>query len=128
MEEESSWYVRACKNTARQWIWAVPDPVAFSRKCEKSVSQEYRDALRFTGFDLEAFETVLFSYFGTFATLILLLGIDLFLLLSRSFDARNSFYHGNPDLYYSSDRTLLSERVCEDQGRVYENILPRRHP
>lgn len=94
MEEESSWYVRACKNTARQWIWAVPDPAAFSKKCEKSVSQEYRDALRFTGFDLEAFETVLFSYFGTFATLILLLGIDLFLLLSRSFDARNLFIMG----------------------------------
>ncbi|MDR7667222.1 hypothetical protein RG963_15865 [Methanosarcina sp. Z-7115] len=94
MEEESSWYVRACKNTARQWIWAVPDPAAFSKKCEKSVSQEYRDALRFTGFDLEAFETVLFSYFGTFATLILLLGIDLFVLLSRSFDARNLFIMG----------------------------------
>ncbi|MGA9189865.1 MAG: hypothetical protein WB014_15175 [Methanosarcina sp.] len=94
MEEESSWYVRACKNTARQWIWAVPDPAAFSKKCEKSVSQEYRDALRFTGFDLEAFETVLFSYFGTFVTLILLLGIDLFLLLSRSFDARNLFIMG----------------------------------
>ncbi|HWQ44617.1 MAG TPA: hypothetical protein VN373_02995 [Methanosarcina barkeri] len=94
MEEESSWYVRACKNMARQWIWAVPDPAAFSKKCEKSVSQEYRDALRFTGFDLEAFETVLFSYFGTFATLILLLGIDLFLLLSRSFDARNLFIMG----------------------------------
>ena len=94
MEEESSWYVRACKTTARQWIWAVPDPVAFNRQCEKSVSQEYRDALRFTGFDLEAFETVLFSYFGTFATLILLIGIDLFLLVSRSFDVRTLFIMG----------------------------------
>lgn len=88
MEEESNWYVRACKITARQWIWAVSDPAAFRRRCEKSVSREYRDALRFTGYDLEAFETVLFSYVGTFATLILLAGVDLFLILSRSFDAR----------------------------------------
>jgi len=88
MGEESNWYVRACKITARQWIWAVPDPSAFRRRCEKSVSREYRDALRFTGYDLEAFETVLFSYVGTFATLILLAGVDLFLILSRSFDAR----------------------------------------
>jgi len=87
MAEEGSWYVRACKTTAVQWEWTVRDPVAFSKQCEKSVSQEYRDALRFTGFDLEAFETVLFSYVGAVTTLILLLGIDLILLLSRSFDA-----------------------------------------
>ncbi len=92
--EESSWYVRACKSTAKQWGWAVPDPQAFSRKCDKSVSPEYRDALRFTGFDLEAFETVLFSYVGTFVTLVLLLGIDLFLLLSRSFDPKTLFIMG----------------------------------
>ena len=67
MTEEGNWYVRACKSTTKQWIWAVPDPVAFHRQCERSVSQEYRDALRFTGFDLEAFETVLFSYVGTFS-------------------------------------------------------------
>jgi Flp pilus assembly protein TadB len=92
--EESSWYVRACKSTAKQWGWAVPDPQAFSRKCDKSVSLEYRDALRFTGFDLEAFETVLFSYVGTFVTLVLLLGVDLFLLISRSFDPKTLFIMG----------------------------------
>lgn len=92
--DESGWYVRACKSTAKNWGWAVPDPQAFSRKCEKSVSPEYRDALRFTGFDLEAFETVLFSYVGTFVTLILLLGIDLFLLLSRSFDPKTLLIMG----------------------------------
>lgn len=94
MSEESNWYVKACKTTARQWKWTISDSVAFSRKCEKSVSPEYRDALIFTGFDLEAFETVLFSYVGAFATLILLLGIDLFLLLSRSFDSRTLFIMG----------------------------------
>ncbi|WIM42157.1 hypothetical protein PSF70_11525 [Methanosarcina mazei] len=92
--EESGWYVRACKSTAKQWEWAIPNPQAFSRKCEKSVSPEYRDALRFTGFDLEAFETVLFSYAGTFVALILLLGIDFFLLLSRSFDSKSLFIMG----------------------------------
>lgn len=94
MSEESNWYVRACKTTVKQWGWTVRNPVAFSRQCEKSVSSEYRDALIFTGFDLEAFETVLFSYAGTVATLILLLGIDLLLLLSRSFEARTLFIMG----------------------------------
>ena len=94
MSEESNWYVRACKTTVKQWGWTVRNPVVFSRQCEKSVSSEYRDALIFTGFDLEAFETVLFSYAGTVATLILLLGIDLLLLLSRSFEARTLFIMG----------------------------------
>lgn len=94
MSEERNWYVKACKITARRWRWTIPDPVAFSRKCEKSVSPEYRDALIFTGFDLEAFETVLFSYVGTFATLILLIGIDLLLLFSTSFDSRTLFVMG----------------------------------
>ncbi len=86
--EESNWYVRACKGTAGKWGTAVPDLDAFSRKCEKSVSREYRDALRFTGFDLEAFETVFFSYFGTLAVFLILFGLDLFLLLTGSFDSR----------------------------------------
>jgi Flp pilus assembly protein TadB len=94
MSEESSGYVRACKTTVRKWGWTVRDPVAFSRQCEKSVSSEYRDALIFTGFDLEAFETVLFSYAGTVAILILLLGIDLVLLMSMSFDSRTLFIIG----------------------------------
>lgn len=94
MSEEVNWYVRACKTTARDWKWVISNPSAFSKKCEKSVSSEYRDALIFTGFDLEAFETVLFSYMGTFITLVLLLGIDLLLLLSRSFDSRTLFIMG----------------------------------
>jgi Flp pilus assembly protein TadB len=94
MAEESSLYVRACKTTAIQWGWVVGDPVAFSKQCEKSVSQEYRDALKFTGFDLEAFETVLFSYTGAVASLILLLGVDLILLLSSSFEKRTLFIMG----------------------------------
>jgi hypothetical protein len=57
--EESSWYVRACKSTAKQWGW-LSLTLKPQQKCDKSVSPEYRDALRFTGFDLEAFETVLF--------------------------------------------------------------------
>lgn len=94
MAEEINWYVRACKTTVRQWGWAVRDPSGFSKQCEKSVSQEYRDALRFTGFDLEAFETVFFSYAGTVATLILLLGLDLILLFSRSLESRTIFILG----------------------------------
>lgn len=91
---ESGWYVRACKTTVKQWGWVIPDPQAFSRKCEKSVSPEYRDSLRFTGFDLEAFETILFSYAGTFVALVLLLGIDLLVLLSGSFETRTLFIMG----------------------------------
>jgi len=122
--EESSWYVKACKTTAKQWRWTVPDPQAFSRKCEKSVSPEYRDALRFTGFDLEAYETVLFSYVGTFVTLILLLGIDLFLLLSRSFDPKTLSVMGILTLIIPLAVLCYLSEYVKIKDRIYENILP----
>ena len=116
--EESNWYVKACKSTAKDWAWTIPNPRAFSQKCEKSVSSEYRDALIFTGFDLEAFETVLFSYVGTFVTLILLLGIDLFLLFSRSFDSRTLLILGSLTfivplcvLFYLSEYVKIKARL-----------------
>ncbi|MCQ1535008.1 hypothetical protein FTO70_04750 [Methanosarcina sp. KYL-1] len=86
--ENLNWYEKACKSTALYCSRLVPELDNFSRKCEKSVSPEYRDALRFTGLDLEAFETVLFSYLGTLGVFLLLLGTDLFLLFSKSFDYR----------------------------------------
>jgi len=111
----------------RQWGWAVRDPSGFSKQCEKSVSQEYRDSLRFTGFDLEAFETVLFSYAGTVATLILLLGIDLILLFSGSFEARILSIMGILTFIIPLGVLYLPKRVCKDQGETYENIFPRRY-
>ncbi|HIH73894.1 MAG TPA: hypothetical protein HA306_00925 [Methanosarcina sp.] len=118
--EENSWYVRACRSTAKQWAWAVPDPKAFSRKCEKSVSPEYRDALIFTGFNLEAFETVLFSYAGTAVTLILLVGIDILLIFSRSFDPKTLLIMGTLTfiiplmvLYYLSEYVKIKARFMK---------------
>jgi Flp pilus assembly protein TadB len=94
MAEDSNWYVRACKTTVKQWGWIVRDPSGFSKQCEKSVSQEYKDALRFTAFDLEAFETVIFSYAGTVAAFVLLLGIDLILLFSKNYEVRTLYIMG----------------------------------
>lgn len=118
--DANNWYVRACKITVKKWAWTIPDKAAFSRKCEKSVSPEYRDALVFTGFNLEAFETILFSYVGTFMVLILLLVLDLFLIFSRSFDSRTLLILGSLTLvipfsvlYYLSEYVKIKARLMK---------------
>ncbi|MDD3043711.1 MAG: hypothetical protein PHW56_12400, partial [Methanosarcinaceae archaeon] len=95
-----NWYVKACKHAGRKWApLVVPNRKAFQRKCEQSVSQEFKDALHFTGFDLEPFETVLFSYLGTLAVFSLLFGLDLFLILFRSFEPKTLLILGALTLF-----------------------------
>ncbi len=38
------------------------DPASFRKKADKAVSEEYRDALIYTGLDLEPYETAFFAY------------------------------------------------------------------
>jgi Flp pilus assembly protein TadB len=120
MAEESNWYIRACRNTVKHWGWTVRNPIAFRKQCNKSVSQEYKDALRFTGFDLEAFETVLFSYVGAVITLIILLGIDLIFLISKNSDARTllilgtlTFFIPLGVLYYLSEYVKIEAKLMK---------------
>lgn len=86
MEETQNWYIYGCKFTVRHFSRFIKNIDEFSAKAEKSVSQEYRDAITFTGFVIEPFETVIFSYVATFSTLVLLLLFDALLFQITTFD------------------------------------------
>ncbi len=85
--DESNWYQKGCKFTSRHLKGHIRDLEGFSKKASDSVSQEYRDAIRFTGMELEPFETVLFSY--TVATVLLLffMVLDAFLFRLATFNS-----------------------------------------
>ncbi|ABE51068.1 hypothetical protein [Methanococcoides burtonii] len=86
MEASRNWYIRSCKFTVHHFSHFIKDMDSFATKAERSVSQEYRDSITFTGFVIEPFETVMFSYVGTFATLALLLLFDTLLFQITTFD------------------------------------------
>ncbi|NOQ48016.1 MAG: hypothetical protein GQ576_02560, partial [Methanococcoides sp.] len=86
MKASHNWYIRGCKFTVRHFSRFIRDIDDFSAKAERSVSQQYRDSITFTGFVIEPFETVMFSYIGTFATLALLLLFDTLLFQITTFD------------------------------------------
>ncbi|MGM0770898.1 MAG: hypothetical protein ACQESU_04735 [Halobacteriota archaeon] len=82
----NNWYVRGCKFTSRNFSRFIRDIDAFSTKAERSVSQEYRDAIIFTGSVIEPFETVLFSYVGSLTALAMFLLLDILLFSITTFN------------------------------------------
>ncbi|MDR6222687.1 hypothetical protein [Methanococcoides alaskense] len=86
MKASHNWYIQGCKFTVHHFSRFIRDIDDFSAKAERSVSQQYRDSITFTGFVIEPFETVIFSYAGTFATLVLLLLFDTLLFQITTFD------------------------------------------
>jgi len=90
LENGQNWYLRACKFTSRNIVrfrWLVGDIDAFAKRSEQAVSQEYKDAISFTGFDVEPFETALFSYVGALASLFTILFLDLILFRVTTFES-----------------------------------------
>jgi Flp pilus assembly protein TadB len=62
LSSEENWYYHGCKFTFRNLKWLLWDPASFRKKADKAVSEEYRDALIYTGLDLEPYETAFFAY------------------------------------------------------------------
>ncbi|MGP8329111.1 MAG: hypothetical protein ACT6FF_02170 [Methanosarcinaceae archaeon] len=90
MENYQNWYLRGCKFTSRnigRFKWLIGDINTFSKKSEQAVSQEYKDAIIFTGFDVEPFETSLFSYVGALAALFTTLFLDIILFQFTTFES-----------------------------------------
>lgn len=82
--------MRGCKFTSRnigRFKWLTGDIDIFSKKSEQAVSQEYKDAIVFTGFDVEPFETALFSYVGALAALFMALFFDMVLFQFTTFES-----------------------------------------
>ena len=75
MNDNQNLYCRACKFSVKHFSWLVGDLGDFRKKSEKTVSKEFLDALDFSGFELEPWETHILSYTG---------GLLLFMLLAMS--------------------------------------------
>src|SRR5659263_1154 len=89
MSDNQDMYCRACRFSVKHFSWLVGDLDKYRKKSEKTVSKEFLDAIGFSGFDLEPWETHILSYtFGLFL-FILLIGLDI-VLFSISTYERNS--------------------------------------
>ncbi len=85
-----NWYYHSCKFTSVNFRWIVKDFDAFRQISDNATSENYRNAMVYTGFGLEPHETVLFSYVDAALALIGILIFDFFLFRIASFEASTS--------------------------------------
>lgn len=84
---EENWYYHGCKFTFRNFRWLLWDPASFRKKADRSVSEEYRDALVYTGLDLEPSETAFFAYTVSGLMFLFFLFADFIIFRLTSFEA-----------------------------------------
>ncbi len=87
LSNAENWYYNGCKYTFSHFSWLIRDIAGFRRRSEKAVSEEYRNSIIYTGFDLEPYETAFFSYFVAGSMLILILAIDFIIFRLISFES-----------------------------------------
>lgn len=87
LSNAENWYYNGCKYTFSHFSWLIQDIAGFRRRSEKAVSEEYRNSIIYTGFDLEPYETAFFSYFIAGSMLILILAIDFIIFRLISFES-----------------------------------------
>jgi hypothetical protein len=76
MDEYQNWYCSACKVAAKRFGWMVGNTDEYRKNSEKTVSQEFRDALNFTGYDIEPWEAHMLAYSGFLILLLMMLFVD----------------------------------------------------
>ena len=76
MDEYQNWYCSACKVAAKRFGWIVGNTDEYRKKSEKTVSQEFMDALNFTGYDIEPWEAHILAYSGFLILLLVMLIVD----------------------------------------------------
>jgi len=76
MDEHQNWYCSACKVASQRFGWMVGNTDEFRKKSESTVSQEFKDALNFTGYDIEPWEAHILAYSGFLVLLFLMLAVD----------------------------------------------------
>jgi hypothetical protein len=81
-----NWYYHSCKFTSAKFRWLVKDLDAFRQNSDNATSESYRNAMTYTGFGLEAHETVLLSYVSAAFALIGILIFDFFLFRITDFE------------------------------------------
>ncbi|TGC08496.1 hypothetical protein CUN85_09275 [Methanolobus halotolerans] len=82
-----NWYYHGCKFTFSNFSWLIRDIVHFRSKSEKAVSEEYRNAMVYAGFDLEPHETAFFAYFVAGSMLMLILAVDFIIFRLITFES-----------------------------------------
>lgn len=87
MMHNNNWYSRGCDLTWQYFSRYITDREDFKKRSEKAVSLEYRNALVYTGFDLEPYETTLFSYIGSASLFFILLLTDALLFRFTTFSS-----------------------------------------
>ena len=85
-----NWYYHSCKFTSANFGWLVKDFDVFRQRSDNATSENYRNAMVYTGFGLEPHETVLFSYVAAALALSGILIFDFFLFRITSFEASTS--------------------------------------
>ncbi|MCX9084274.1 MAG: hypothetical protein OIN87_05670 [Candidatus Methanoperedens sp.] len=79
-------YCNACKTSVKHFSWLVGDLSDFKKKSEKTVSKEFLDAINFSGFELEPWETHILSYAGGLLLFLGMVILDLILFSIYSYE------------------------------------------
>lgn len=81
----TAWYERLCSLAVQHFSWLAGDLPAFKRKARDSVSEEFIDALNFTGLQVEPYEVLLCSYAGALVATMTALLLDVLVLAFYGF-------------------------------------------
>jgi len=85
----TAWFERLCDMATTRFAWLAGDLDTFESRARGAVSDEFVEALAFTGMDVEPYQVMLCSYAGAFlaALAALLLDIGVFAMYGFSLDA-----------------------------------------
>ncbi|MGC9553768.1 MAG: hypothetical protein ACP5EK_00460 [Thermoplasmatota archaeon] len=72
----SRWFERLARGADRYFSWLTGDQRAFRRRAQEGVSPEFREALNFTGLEVEPHQVLLLSYAGALLALATALVLD----------------------------------------------------
>lgn len=115
MDEYQTWYCSACKVAVKRFGWIVGNTDEYRKKSEKSVSQEFMDALNFTGYDIEPWEAHILAYSGFIVLLLLMLVIDAILFSIARYETS------------SLTAVAIFSAVVPLAGMVYLSEYPKIH-
>ncbi|MBU4076516.1 MAG: hypothetical protein KKI06_07390 [Euryarchaeota archaeon] len=115
MDEYQNWYCNACKVAAKRFGWMVGNTDEYRKKSERTVSQEFIDALNFTGYDIEPWETHILAYSGFLILLLMMLIVDVILFSVARYETS------------SLTAVALCTAIVPLAGMVYLSEYPKIH-
>jgi hypothetical protein len=83
MNDVPSLYCNACRFSVKHFSWLAGDLGDFQKKSEKTASKDFLDAINFSGFEVEPWETHILSYTGGLLLFLLMAVLDLMPIVDR---------------------------------------------